>query len=416
MRVAVLTRVCFPYHGFGGAERHIYQLLKYLKRRGVELSLYTTPPRPGWRESTFPLYREPDVKVRFVGARVLPLGRLPGTVILDRDINYPLFAARIGQMVARDVRCGRVDLVYAQGIAGLGYAFRKRLGRIRAPVAYNPQGMEEFKTQNRAKHLAYAPLRFYARRAARLSDCVIASDDCMRAEVASYLRPKRLEVLRNGVDVEECQRLTIPAEQEALVERFELHETECIGVTVSRLEENKAISVLLRALGGLRVPAEAHRWKWFIVGGGPLAARLHDEARALGLEGRVVFTGPVSETVLHNFYEIADVFCLPSLFEGSSIATLEAMVHRCAIIASSVGGLPDKVKDGDNGFLTEPGSHEDIARRLSILFADRDQRRRMGEESSRIARERFSWTTVAGEAIDLFQELIRSTPRPDRRS
>lgn len=412
MRIAVLTRVCFPFHGFGGAERHIYQLLKHLTRRGIQFSLYTSPPWPGWREATFPFYREPDADVHFVKARVLPFGRLRGTVIMDRNINYPFLAARMGAMVARDVRYGRADLVYSQGIAGLGYGMRKRLGTVRAPLVYNPQGMEEFKTKNGAKRVAYGPLRFYARQTARLADCVIASDDCMRSEVQRYLRPGRLEVLRNGVDIEECRRLTVQAEQEALVERFELHETDCIGVTVCRLEENKAVSVLLRALRDRLNPDEPKRWKWFIVGDGPLSGSLQAESRELGLEGRVVFTGHVSELVLHNLYEVADVFCLPSLYEGSSIATLEAMAHRCAVIASAVGGLPDKVKDGQSGFLTRPGSHEDISAKLEILLSNPDLRRSMAQVSCGLAHGPFSWQSIADEAVDLFEGLIAQAVRP----
>ncbi len=414
MKIAILSRVCFPYHGFGGAERHIYHLLKYLKRQGVELSLYTSPPRPGWREATFPFYREPSARVQFVSARLMPFGTRPGTVILDRAINYPFLAMRMGSLAARDVKRDHVDLVYAQGIAGLGYAIRKRLGKLTAPVVYNPQGMEEFKTHNRAKWLGYAPLRFYARRAARLSDCVIASDVCMRSEVSSYLRTDQVKVLPNGIDIEECERLTMRSEQEALVQRFEMHETECIGVTVSRLEENKGVNLLLRALRDINQDKsfmEANSWKWFIVGDGPEAQRLIAESRQFGLEGRVIFTGRVNDTIVHNLYELADIFCLPSLFEGSSIATLEAMAHRCAIVASRVGGLPDKVDDGKNGFLTEPGSSESIAKALAKLVSDRETRRRMATASSSIARVKFSWEIVARDAMSLFRVLIAESRR-----
>ncbi|MEW6367452.1 MAG: glycosyltransferase family 4 protein [Acidobacteriota bacterium] len=414
MRVAVLTRVCFPYHGFGGSERHIYHLLKHLKRLGVGLSLYTTPPRSGWREATFPFYREVDVPVQFVKARLLPLGRMRGTVILDRALNYPRLAGRMGRLVAREVKAGRVDIVYSQGITGLGYGIRRRLGRLKPPLVHNPQGMEEFKTLNRPKWLAYAPLRFYARRTARLANCVVATDDCMVPEVRAYLKTDRIWVLRNGVDLDEIGRFVMKSEQEALVSQFELHETDCIGVTVSRLEENKGIHVLLEALS--RLPGSSSEaasrsvppsWKWFLVGDGSHASRLHAQCRQLGLDGRVVFLGTVGDSVLHNLYELADVFCLPSLYEGSSIATLEAMAHKCALVASAVGGVPDKIVEGVNGFLTEPGSVDSIHRKIETLMLNRDLRRGMAEASTRLILEKFSWEVVARDAIALFEDLIR---------
>jgi len=414
VRVAILSRVSFPYHGYGGAERHIYHLIKYLSRQGIQLRLYTSPPKPGWREATFPFFREPQAKVKFVRGRLLPLGNRRGTVILDRAINYPFLALRMGNQVARDVKRGEVDLVYAQGVAGLGYAVRRRIGNLRAPIVYNPQGMEEFKTPNRAKRIGYAPLRFYARRTARWSDCVVASDDCMKGEVATLLRTATVRVLRNGLDMEESERFTLRAEQEALVQRFEMHETECIGVTVSRLEENKGVGILLRALHALdrdRRLTESNSWKWFIVGDGPLARSLSAQSSALGLEGRVIFTGRVGDMIVHNLYELADVFCLPSLFEGSSIATLEAMFHGCAIVASRIGGLPDKVIEGRNGYLTEPGSSESIAHALGDLIANRERRREMAEESVRRAKEKFAWGVVAREAITLFEEVVATARR-----
>src|SRR5262245_41899721 len=100
MRVALLSRVVFPLHGYGGLERHVAALEKYLRLEGCEVTLYTTPPAAtlsaGGRDGMV-----------FVPYRSIPWPRRKGFVILDRDTNYLAWSLRTGK---RLIANGRADV------------------------------------------------------------------------------------------------------------------------------------------------------------------------------------------------------------------------------------------------------------------------------------------------------------------
>ena len=97
-------------------------------------------------------------------------------------------------------------------------------------------------------------------------------------------------------------------------------------------------------------------WRWVLVGDGPMrdaACRRRFPPTACVI--RVVLWGRAELDDLHGWYEAATIFVHPTLYEGSSLVTLEAMAHRRAVIASRAGGLPDKVLPEVNGWLVPPG-------------------------------------------------------------
>ena len=87
------------------------------------------------------------------------------------------------------------------------------------------------------------------------------------------------------------------------------------------------------------------------------------------LRDRVILTGRVDDPTLHAWYEAATLFVHPTLYEGSSLVTLEAMAHRRAVVATTAGGLPDKVRPGVNGWLVEPGRPDALAAAMSGALA-----------------------------------------------
>jgi glycosyltransferase involved in cell wall biosynthesis len=109
---------------------------------------------------------------------------------------------------------------------------------------------------------------------------------------------------------------------------------------------------------------------------------------------------------LHNLYEVANLFVVPTLYEGSSIVTLEAMVHRKPIVASATGGIPDKVIPGMNGYLTRPGDVDDLAGKLITCLRQEPRWGAMGETSLQMVREKFAWPSIARATIDVYERLL----------
>ncbi len=407
MRVALLSRAVFPLHDPGGMERSVYHLARQLHRLGVETVLYT---RPATQPGVFP---GEVVTVRYEGFRVGAHGR-----VLDRTLNYPRFALRLGEVVAEHVRAGRADVVHGQGMAALGYARRRAKDlSLRAPLLLNPQGMEEHKTRG-LKRLALTRIRRLSRETARLSDRVIATDEVTKDEVPRLLGvdPSRVVVLPNGVDLDEIADAT-PKDPRAVVATLApaLGGAAPVLISVGRLEPYKGFGDVLEALLGLHARAALPEgWAWLVIGDGSQKIALQkriaawDQAnpgRAVG--PRVHFMGWIRDNpTLHACYATADLFVHATHYEGSSIVTLEAMAHGLPVVATRAGGIPDKVRTGENGLLVQPADVPALSEAIGSLAADPTRRRLMGGKSRERVARLFSWTAIAERTVEVYAEML----------
>ena len=145
-----------------------------------------------------------------------------------------------------------------------------------------------------------------------------------------------------------------------------------------------------------------------MVGEGPLRNSLR--AAASAITDHVQFTGRVGEQALHALYAASDVFLHPTRFEGSSLVTLEAMAHGLPVIATRAGGIPDKVKDGVNGLLVNPGDVDALAKAIVALGNAPVEMARMKTETSRLL-EPFLWPRIADRVIAEYERLIHEGKR-----
>lgn len=419
-----MSRAAWPLHAPGGMERAVHELARHLQAAGVETVLFT---RPATRDGQFP---GEVLSVPYGGWPLGGHGR-----VLDRSLNYPSFARRMGRVVAERVRGGTLDVVYAQGLTALGYGRqRRREPALRAPLVMNPQGMEEHKTRG-LKRLALWRLRRLSRVAAALADRVIATDTASRGEVLALLGVpgSKVAVIPNGVDVAAIEAATLLAPREQVAAAFpELRDAQPLLLSVGRIERYKGLDDTLRALELLRAQGRLpERWAWAVAGDGPHREALAEAARRAGLgvagpagrgrEGlagggtalrgggapRVHLLGGVGEPLLHALYERADLFVHATHYEGSSLVTLEAMAHGLPVVATRAGGIPDKVVPGETGFLAEPRDPDSLALALAQALALPDARERLGRRGRERAERLFSWQRIARQTIELFEELLR---------
>jgi glycosyltransferase involved in cell wall biosynthesis len=179
-------------------------------------------------------------------------------------------------------------------------------------------------------------------------------------------------------------------------------------LSVGRLEANKGFSDLATALSTLD---RRTRWRWVVVGDGPDREGLLSHVRALGIADRVQLPGRVDDLTLHAWYGAADLFVHPTRYEGSSLVTLEAMLHRRPVLATRAGGLPDKVVPGRTGWLTEPGSPESLAATLRRAFAERGRWEAYGDAGRRLLEDEFDWRRLQARFEALYRELLARTER-----
>jgi glycosyltransferase involved in cell wall biosynthesis len=424
LRVAMLARVVFPLHGFGGIERHVFHLVTHLARLGVRVTLYVQPALDGERRRTKDESFQTQGSVG--SSSVLRPASLPGVEkvvflrydytspylrpnsILGRQINYPWYTWQLGRMAAAAARGGEVDIVHAQGLCAAGYGWIRQRDPLlkRLPFIANPHGLEEYRTQDIRKWLAYAPFRALYSFGSRAADRAIATDACTKDDLPRYLgvSPQRVVVIPSAIDVAECMGWTSDAQRAAMRARFQLDQADLVLLSVSRLERNKGYHILAEALARLRERLPA-RWRWLLVGQGKERQALEQQARDLGIAEHVSFAGKLDDTELHSLYEEVDLVVHPTLYEGSSLVTLEAMIHAKPIVASAAGGIPDKVFDGRNGYLTRPGDVDDLAAKISLALDARASWPAWGQASVQIVRTTFDWPVVARRTLAEYERM-----------
>lgn len=179
-------------------------------------------------------------------------------------------------------------------------------------------------------------------------------------------------------------------------------EDEFVALTVAYLIKDKGVDVAVRALAAL--PEGVTLW---IIGDGPERGALEALARELNLQGRVRFLG--SPPTVVPFMQAADCFICPSVWnEGAGAVNFEAMACGLPDIASRIGGIPEFVEDGRNGFLFTPGDHQELAERIDRLYNEPAERHRMGQQARSIMTSRYSIPSLLDQHLGVYRDAARS--------
>lgn len=182
-------------------------------------------------------------------------------------------------------------------------------------------------------------------------------------------------------------------------------------LAVSRLIARKGLDVLIKAIDRLR----AEPFSLDIAGDGPDRALLEQLARSCGVADRVRFHGFMDRPALASLYEQADIFVLASLAESCSMALLEAMGWGLPIIATRVGGTPELIDHGSNGLLISADDVDALTTAIRELAHDAARRERFTAANRVLARERFSWRSVAEAYQGIFQDAVERWQPESRR-
>jgi glycosyltransferase involved in cell wall biosynthesis len=259
------------------------------------------------------------------------------------------------------------------------------------------------------KRIGYWPLRRAVTRVAKAADCVIATDRALIGPVISHLGVGKdvVRVIPNAIEPAECDRPDAAMRAQSLRADVGLQPNDVLLVSVGRLEENKGFHILVRALAAMvqrnALPAQ---WRWVLVGDGPYRAQLERDITSAGLAAHVRLAGRVDTPDLHGWYEAATLFVHPTLYEGSSLVTLEAMAHRRPVVASRAGGLPDKVIPGVTGWLVPPGNDEALAAAIGKALADTARLATMGSAGRALVDREFSWRAATDRLLNVYAELL----------
>lgn len=162
---------------------------------------------------------------------------------------------------------------------------------------------------------------------------------------------------------------------------------------VAQLGVKKGVDVLIRTFSALEdLDPDLELW---LAGNGPLRSQLEAVSSELKVSDRVRFLGFRDRNDVTQLMNQCHVFVLPSRSEPFGIVIVEAMACRKAVVASSVGGIPEIINHGINGLLVRPDRPDELAAVLRMVLTDETLRRRLGESGYESASEKFQWRATA---------------------
>lgn len=184
-----------------------------------------------------------------------------------------------------------------------------------------------------------------------------------------------------------------------------LKDATTVITTVAQLRPEKGLPTLLRAF------AQAHKGRpgirLVLVGSGALRQPLEDLARSLGVLSSVHFEPATNEVT--RWLNSSDIFVLPSVSEALSNALMEAMACGIASIASSVGGNPELVRDGQNGLLFPPEDPDALSAQIGRLVDNVELRQRFASSSATFIRSEMTIGKAASRMAEIYTGLLRAS-------
>ncbi len=233
---------------------------------------------------------------------------------------------------------------------------------------------------------------------------IIRSADTITV-ISSYLKTfagqiggKNVHLIPNGVDITHFSQEYSPEELTILKNTLSIKSEEYIVVSASRLVSKNGIDILIRAI--VLLPAT---FKLLLLGEGSQRAELELLVKDLGVGDRVLFAGTIPTRLLPKYLKLAHIFARPSRSEGLGTAFLEAMVAGLPVIATSVGGIPDFLKDRETGLLVSKDNPQALAYAIEELIKNDTLRNHVVAKAKEMVQKHYDWDMIAREYETIFQ-------------
>ncbi len=411
VRVALLSYRSKPHCGGQGV--YVRHLSRELAALGHEVEVFSGQPYPeldpGVRLTEVPsldLYREPDpFRTPRPGEIRDRIDLLEVATMWTAGFPEPRTFSHRAARVLRE-RLDDFDVVHDNQTLGYGMLDIERAGlplvtTIHHPITFDRRvDLAAATTWRRRLTLRrwYGFLRMQGKVARRLSRILTVSASSARDIAADFgVDPERLQVVPLGVDA-----VFRPTDEPRVPGR--------IVAMASADTPMKGTGTLLEAFAKLRTERDV---ELLLVArpkpGGPTEQLI--ERLAIG--DAVSFVHGVTDEELARIVASAEVACVPSLYEGFSLPTVEAMACATPLVVSRAGAIPEVVgPDGLCADLVTPGDVGELVTALENLIDDPDRRARMGAAGRERALAEFSWRSVAQTTAAAYREVIAAAGRP----
>lgn len=376
----------FPPIGGGGGTTTRF-IAKYMARLGVEVTVVTA--KPGDED----IINHPDgFRINYVGPKK---NKLSGTHIPELA-RYALTLIYYSKNIIKTIKPDVLHCFFTLPSGSFGL-FCKKFHNIPYIVSALGADVPGFNIGDWRLNVYHALTKFISRSIWNNASFVVANSNSLKETCKQFDSNRDIEVITNGVDTD----LFYPNQfKKPISDEVQL-------LFVSRLMPQKGIDTLIKACGILE-KRNITNYRLTIVGEGHLKELMFSLIEQHKIKDQINFLGWKDLEDLPEIYRNAAVFILPSVMEGMSSVTLQAMASGLPIIASKVKGFEEILEENINGLTAEYNNEEQFANAIEKLIKSPELREKMSKNSFKKS-EQFSWESISKQYLELYEKSIYSS-------
>jgi glycosyltransferase involved in cell wall biosynthesis len=219
--------------------------------------------------------------------------------------------------------------------------------------------------------------------------------------LSSGIPENAIELIYNTIDLDVS---AIPGDEDWLRTQFDLPPQSIVCTGIGRLVPQKGFDILIEAF--TKIASLVPDLYCLIIGEGDDKERLSEQIRAAGLETRIRLIGYHDRPKAMSILKSSDIFVMPSRYEGTPIALLEAAALARPILAACAGGIPELVTHEQHAYLVPTQDPEALAQGCVKLALDREYAQQLGQNAQRQVRERFDPESQINETWAAYKKAL----------
>ena len=248
-------------------------------------------------------------------------------------------------------------------------------------------------------------LRFFEETMIHRARKVIAVSEFTKWELTNYYKipAHKIKVIHNGVDI---RKFHPAADKRRIKAELGFNPDDIAIVSVGRLYARKGLFTLIESMPP--VIKKFPNAKFIISGKGQSGEmqKLAAHATRLGVIKNIIFTGYYPDQKLPKLYQAADVFAFSTFYEHHPFAVLEALSTALPVVTTTVGGIPETIQSGKNGFLVKPFDEKAFADRILYLLEHRAFASEMGAAARRTVEQELDWRIMVKDAMQVYDQAL----------
>ncbi len=230
------------------------------------------------------------------------------------------------------------------------------------------------------------------------SDHVTAVSHALVDQTYSLIKPEKdIETVYNFID----ERVYRKVDSNHLKKEYGLRPEEKVVIHVSNFRAVKRVEDVVQAFSRIadQIPA-----KLMLVGDGPEMTVICQLVRELGLKEKVLFLG--KQDSLEELYSLSDLMLLLSEKESFGLVALEAMACGVPCIGTDIGGIPEVIEDGVNGYICPLGAVDSVSEKAVSLLSSEKLYQELSENATETARTKFHWSKIVDQYEQIYRKLL----------